>query len=199
MKTDGASILVVDDELELLEIFSAWLGRSGFRVFTAPNGAEALKALQARQVDVLLSDIRMPIMDGVALVRNLNRMETPPPRIIFVTGYGNFSRREIFGLGVEALLDKPLSRPILLDALARCLIGPRGKMVDSLAAAGRAANCAGVGGHEGGHRRRRLRTGTRRLLRGLRSSPEGRIAGPSLRPFRPGGIESRCARHRGLG
>ena len=49
-------------------------------------------------------------------------METPPPRIIFVTGYGNFSRREIFGLGVEALLDKPLSRPLLLDALARCLM-----------------------------------------------------------------------------
>ena len=122
MRTDGASILVVDDELELLEIFSAWLGRSGFRVFTAPNGAEALKLLQARKVDVLLSDIRMPIMDGVALVRNLNQMETPPPRIIFVTGYGNFSRREIFGLGVEALLDKPLSRPILLDALARCLM-----------------------------------------------------------------------------
>jgi CheY-like chemotaxis protein len=122
MRTDEASILVVDDELELLEIFSAWLGRSGFRVFTAPNGAEALKVLQARKVDVLLSDIRMPIMDGVALVRNLNRMETPPPRIIFVTGYGNFSRREIFGLGVEALLDKPLSRPILLDALDRCLM-----------------------------------------------------------------------------
>jgi len=122
MRTDEASILVVDDELELLEIFSAWLGHSGFRVFTAPNGAEALKVLQARKVDVLLSDIRMPIMNGVDLVRNLNQMETPPPKIIFVTGYGNFSRREIFGLGVEALLDKPLSRPILLDALDRCLM-----------------------------------------------------------------------------
>jgi len=122
MRMEEACILVVDDELELLEIFSAWLGRSGFRVFTAPNGAEAMKVLRSRKVDVLLSDIRMPIMNGVDLVRNLNRMETPQPRTLFVTGYGNFSRREVFGLGVEALLEKPVSRPALLEALNLCLL-----------------------------------------------------------------------------
>jgi CheY-like chemotaxis protein len=122
MRTDQASILVVDDELELLEIFSAWLGRNGYRVFTAPNGAEALNVLRTQKVDLLLSDIRMPVMDGVTLVRTLNQMETPPPKIIFVTGYGNFSRREIFAMGVEALLDKPLSRPVLIEALDRCLL-----------------------------------------------------------------------------
>jgi CheY-like chemotaxis protein len=122
MRSDQASILVVDDELELLEIFSAWLGRNGYRVFTAPNGAEALNVLRTQKVDLLLSDIRMPVMDGVTLVRTLNQMETPPPKIIFVTGYGNFSRREIFAMGVEALLDKPLSRPVLIEALDRCLL-----------------------------------------------------------------------------
>ena len=122
MRPNQASILVVDDELELLEIFSAWLGRNGYSVFTAPNGAEALKVLRTQKVDVLLSDIRMPVMDGVTLVRTLNQMETPPPKIIFVTGYGNFSRREIFAMGVEALLDKPLSRPALIEALDRCLM-----------------------------------------------------------------------------
>jgi len=127
MRTDDASILVVDDELELLEIFSAWLGRSGFRVFTAPNGAEALKVLRAQKVDVVLSDIRMPIMDGVALVQNLNRMDTPPPKIIFVTGYRNISRREIFAMGVEALLEKPLSRPALLKTLEHCLTNDESK------------------------------------------------------------------------
>jgi CheY-like chemotaxis protein len=122
MRPNQASILVVDDELELLEIFSAWLGRNGYRVFTAPNGAEALNVLRTQKVDLLLSDIRMPVMDGVTLVRTLNQMETPPPKIIFVTGYGNFSRREIFAMGVEALLDKPLSRPVLIEALDRCLL-----------------------------------------------------------------------------
>ena len=49
MRSDQASILVVDDELELLEIFSAWLGRNGYRVFTAPNGAEALNVLARKR------------------------------------------------------------------------------------------------------------------------------------------------------
>jgi CheY-like chemotaxis protein len=122
MRMEEASILVVDDELELLEIFAVWLGRSGCRVFTAPNGVEALKILREEKVDVLLSDIRMPIMDGVALVRHLNLLEMPPPKILLVTGYGNISRREIFGMGVEALLDKPLSRATLLQALEHCLM-----------------------------------------------------------------------------
>jgi CheY-like chemotaxis protein len=124
MRLEEARILVVDDELELLEIFAAWLGRSGCEVFTAPNGAEALKTLQTEKIDVLISDIRMPIMDGVTLVRQINEKESAPPKILFVSGYGNLSRREIHGLGVEALLDKPLSRQALLQAMDRCLSDP---------------------------------------------------------------------------
>jgi CheY-like chemotaxis protein len=122
MMIEEASILVVDDELELLEIFSAWLGRCGCRVFTAPNGAEALKLLRTENIDVLVSDMRMPIMDGLTLVRTLNRMEPPPPKIVFITGFGNISRREIYGLGAVALLEKPLGRPVLLKALEHCLM-----------------------------------------------------------------------------
>jgi len=122
MRIDEACILVVDDELELLEIFSTWLARYGCRVLTAPNGAEALKILQTEKIDVLISDMRMPIMDGVTLVRRLKQMDMTPPKILFVSGYGNISRREIFGLGVEALLDKPLSRISLIRALERCLM-----------------------------------------------------------------------------
>jgi CheY-like chemotaxis protein len=122
MTIEEARILIVDDELELLEIFSAWLSRCGCRVFTAPNGAEALKILHAEKIDAMLSDIRMPIMDGLTLARTLNQMETPQPKILFVTGFGNISRREVYGLGAEALLEKPLSRPLLLNTIERCLL-----------------------------------------------------------------------------
>jgi len=121
MRIEEACILVVDDELELLEIFSSWLGRAGCRVLTAPNGAEALQILHEHRVDVLISDMRMPIMDGAMLVRKLRLMDVPQPKIIFVSGYGNVTRREIFGMGVEALLDKPLSRSRLIGALEHCL------------------------------------------------------------------------------
>jgi CheY-like chemotaxis protein len=121
MRIEEACILVVDDELELLEIFSSWLGRAGCHVLTAPNGVEALHILREQKVDVLISDMRMPIMDGATLVRKLRQMDVPQPKIIFVSGYGNVTRREIFGMGVEALLDKPLSRAKLLRALERSL------------------------------------------------------------------------------
>jgi CheY-like chemotaxis protein len=121
MKIEESCILVVDDELELLEIFSTWLGRAGCRVITAPNGAEALKVLREEKIDVLISDMRMPIMDGATLVRNLRQMDVPQPKVIFVSGFGNVSRREIFGMGVEALLDKPLGRANLIRALEQCL------------------------------------------------------------------------------
>jgi CheY-like chemotaxis protein len=116
-----ATVLIVDDEPELLEIFATWLGRNGCKVLTAVNGAEALKVLASEQVHALISDIRMPIMDGVTLIRRLYEMKIRVPSIIFVSGFGDVDVREMHALGVEALLSKPLSRKSLLDALESSL------------------------------------------------------------------------------
>jgi CheY-like chemotaxis protein len=113
---------IADDELELLEIFSAWLGRSGCRVRTAPNGAEALKILLSEKIDVLLSDIRMPVMDGVTLVRRIDELGLSIPSIMFVSGYGDVMPREMYALGVERLMEKPLSRKDLLRAMDESLM-----------------------------------------------------------------------------
>jgi CheY-like chemotaxis protein len=117
MKLEEATVLVVDDEKDLREIFSAWLGRKGCRVLTAANGVEALAILDTEKVDVLVSDIRMPIMGGVALVRNIYERRLLIPSIIFVSGYGDVEPREMYGLGVEALMEKPLSRKDLIRTL----------------------------------------------------------------------------------
>jgi CheY-like chemotaxis protein len=117
MRLEDATVLVVDDEKELREIFSAWLGRKGCKVLTAANGVEALKVLETEKVDVLVSDIRMPIMGGVALVRAIYEKRLLIPSIIFVSGYGDVEPREMYGLGVEVLMEKPLSRKDLIRAL----------------------------------------------------------------------------------
>jgi CheY-like chemotaxis protein len=117
MKLEDATILVVDDEPDLREIFSAWLDRKGCTVLTASNGVEALSILEARKIDVLLSDIRMPIMGGVALVRRIQELGLLVPCILFVSGYGDVKPREMYGLGVEALMEKPLSRKDLICTL----------------------------------------------------------------------------------
>jgi CheY-like chemotaxis protein len=122
VRLEDATILVVDDEAELCQIFSAWLNRKGCKVLTASNGVEALGILETTKIDVLLSDIRMPIMGGVALVRAIHQRKLSIPSIIFVSGFGDVEPREIHGLGVEALMEKPLSRKSLLDALDRSLM-----------------------------------------------------------------------------
>jgi CheY-like chemotaxis protein len=122
MKLEDATVLVVDDEKDLREIFGAWLGRKGCKVLTAANGAEALEILDRQKVDVLVSDIRMPIMGGVALVRAVNERKLAVPSIIFVSGFGDVEPREMYGLGVELLMEKPLSRNDLLRALEESLM-----------------------------------------------------------------------------
>ena len=122
MRLEEATVMVVDDEPELREIFSAWLGRKGCRVLTASNGQEALKTMQKEAVDVLVSDIRMPVMGGIELVRTICKMDLLIPSIIFVTGFGDVDPREMHALGVEALLEKPLERKNLLRVLDECLM-----------------------------------------------------------------------------
>jgi len=121
MKVSGATILIVDDEPELLEIFAQWMLREGYNVLTAANGAEALRTLTSRAVDALISDIRMPIMDGLVLVRRIWEMNLLVPSIIFVSGFGDVNVREMHALGVEAMLPKPLGRKQLLGALEASL------------------------------------------------------------------------------
>ncbi len=121
MRFEDATILIADDEPELLEIFALWLRRAGCTVLTAVNGEEALQRLRLNRVDMLVSDIRMPIMDGVALVRRLYELGLHIPSIIFVSGFGDIDPREVYALGVEAMLPKPLSRQQFLKSVESCL------------------------------------------------------------------------------
>jgi CheY-like chemotaxis protein len=122
MRLSGATVLVVDDEPELLEIFSQWLQRSECRVFAAPNGAEALKLLEAERVDALISDLGMPIVDGLTLVRRIEEMGLAIPSKLLLSGFADVDMREIYALGVETILEKPLRRRDLLSALEHSLL-----------------------------------------------------------------------------
>jgi CheY-like chemotaxis protein len=121
MNIEDATALVVDDEIELQEIFSSWLRRSGCTVYTAGNGAEALKILASHKIDVLVSDVHMPIMSGIELVRAVHRMRLAIPGIIFVSGFGDVDLPEMHALGVEKLIEKPLRLQDLKAAIQASL------------------------------------------------------------------------------
>jgi CheY-like chemotaxis protein len=132
MKLSEATVLIVDDEPELLDIFSRWLERCGCKVLTAANGAEALELLHGEKVDALVSDLQMPVVDGMALVRRIHEMGLHVPHMFLLSGVADVDMREIYALGVERLIEKPLRRNDLVGALEYSLLEQEEKWLTPL-------------------------------------------------------------------
>lgn len=115
------SILIVDDEVFIRDGLSRIIGReSGFRVAgSCSNGREALELIAEEPVDVVLTDIRMPEVDGLALIRELKN-EQPDIRCIIMSGFTEFSyaQEAIRYAAVDYLL-KPIDKEQLLELLHR--------------------------------------------------------------------------------
>jgi CheY-like chemotaxis protein len=90
-------ILVIDDELSIVRALARLLQRDGYMVATAGNGRHALAALQAPRSDVILSDLRMPELDGCAFSTCLRqRMPALCQRVIFLTGESTAADSQTF-------------------------------------------------------------------------------------------------------
>ncbi len=68
-----ATILIVEDEAPIAHVLSVWLRQHGYTVALARNGQEALELLSTTAVDLIVSDMNMPVMDGLTLVRTLRK------------------------------------------------------------------------------------------------------------------------------
>jgi two-component system chemotaxis response regulator CheY len=64
-----ARILIADDDAHIVRVLSMWLGRHGHEVVTARNGEDALAILDGASVDLIISDMNMPVLDGVGLAK----------------------------------------------------------------------------------------------------------------------------------
>ncbi len=124
MNTKQASILLVDDEPVLREIFEAWLAASAAQVFSARDGIEALDVLAGHKIDLVITDVRMPKMDGITLLKKVKAAGAHSPNVIIMTGFSDITLREAYELGAETVLDKPLERGALLQAMQRSLGDP---------------------------------------------------------------------------
>jgi DNA-binding NtrC family response regulator len=103
-----AKILVVDDEKNLRLVVQKELTRQGHDVEVATNGEEAWGHLEERDFDVLLSDIDMPVMDGMALLRRVRENTQNPPEVIMLTGQATVETAiEAMKLGAYDYLTKP--------------------------------------------------------------------------------------------
>lgn len=113
------NVLVVDDEELILTLLDQVLDAAGYHVRTAQSATRALELMEEEPANLVVSDIRMPGMDGLALSLQLRR-EYPDTRIILITGYlSDHSRGSAEEIGVDDILKKPFKSADFLQAVAR--------------------------------------------------------------------------------
>jgi len=114
-------LLVVDDDAESCEAVAEVLRAEGYMIATAQGGRAALKLVREQAFDVVISDIRMPDLDGVALLRELREAD-PEPSVILMTAFGTVEAAlEAIKQGAYDYVSKPLHLEELLLTIRRAL------------------------------------------------------------------------------
>jgi excisionase family DNA binding protein len=114
-------VLVVDDEASIRDLLAKTLALANYDVDVSPDGRSALERVRMYRYDLLIADLKMPGMDGLAVIREVKRYKSDLP-VIIITGFSTESSAiEAVNLGVNGYLTKPFRVPQLLAAAARAL------------------------------------------------------------------------------
>jgi DNA-binding response OmpR family regulator len=119
----GNSILLVEDNPELLEYLSTLLGKY-YKIETANNVKEALKKLEDNIPDLILTDLMMPVMDGITLAKSIREMPKTRfiPLIILSAKTDVTSKIEGFKTNIDDFIEKPFNPNLLLSRINNILI-----------------------------------------------------------------------------
>jgi excisionase family DNA binding protein len=121
---ERARILVVDDEEAVRDLLAKTLTMADYDVDAAVDGQAALNLLREVDYDLLITDLKMPGMDGLSVIREARRQHPMLP-VVIITGYSTeASAIEAINLGVAGYLTKPFRLPRILAATARALGEP---------------------------------------------------------------------------
>jgi CheY-like chemotaxis protein len=123
------TVLVVDDEEVVRDLVSRMLRRAGYHVLCAVHGGDGLRRLRAEEVDVLITDMLMPEMNGIELIEAV-RQEMPDVKVIAVSGVDSRVRYLHTALqrGADAMLLKPVGRADLVQTVEQVIAERRGEL-----------------------------------------------------------------------
>jgi signal transduction histidine kinase len=160
MTVPEATILVVDDEPNVLITLRAILREDGYTVDTAPSGEEAIEAIRACKYDLVLTDLKLPGIDGLGVLDEVQKT-SPATVTIMMTGYGSVnSATEAVHLGAYEYLVKPMEVTELKQAVRRSLERKRLSEIDTLYR----VSTAVTGSHDRDHVAREIAEAARQVL-----------------------------------
>src|SRR5258706_3375155 len=121
MLPEKKQVLIVDDEPNLRKILSAQLSRDGYDVMTAEDGEQGLQTLRDHHIDLVITDLKMPKVDGMTLLREALREEPELP-IVMITAHGTVDTAvEALKLGAFDYLTKPFDKDEVRQIVAKAL------------------------------------------------------------------------------
>ena len=118
-------VLLVDDETDIRDVLSMSISDMGFEVICAEDGREGLKQFESAAPHIVLTDIKMPVMDGIELLKRI-KQKNPETEVVMITGHGDMD------LAIESLKHEAtdfITKPINVDALEIALTRTRDKII----------------------------------------------------------------------
>src|SRR2546429_9346266 len=116
-----SNLLIVDDELSMRQFLTHLFKRDGHIVRVAENGREAMALLRQQAADVIISDVKMPDMGGIELLRAARELQ-PNVEVIMMTAFANeTTAHEAFLLGAFDFVHKPFDNELLKEKVTRAL------------------------------------------------------------------------------
>ncbi len=118
---EKANILIADDEERMCHLLSLMLERNGYHVDQAGDGLKALEALRGKNYDLLISDIKMPNMDGMSLLKHIKEEDIGLP-VVFITAFATVDASvEAMKAGALDYITKPFEEERIIMTVNRCL------------------------------------------------------------------------------
>ncbi|MCG8571270.1 MAG: sigma 54-interacting transcriptional regulator, partial [Spirochaetes bacterium] len=115
------TILVIDDEKNMCEVLKILLENEGYRVLTSDNGAEAIKVIEAENfsLDLIITDLKMPVLDGMELLNYLNNNQIQIPCIV-ISAYGSIETAvKAMKKGAVDFITKPFNKNIIKHTIKK--------------------------------------------------------------------------------
>lgn len=130
-KPSPFTVLIVDDNRDFVEFLNLLLSHDGFRVRRAFDGAQGIESGRDQEIDLVILDVMMPKMDGLAVCRELKQIRPSLPVILLTAKDDTSTRAEAMALGVSEFLAKPVNvEDFLTRVRTQCQIAQWDKEMD---------------------------------------------------------------------